>query len=126
MNNLGDNLQLLNLEPVKSVTANGDSAALDLQSIEGEVALLLDVSAPVAGTNPGLALKLTHSDTSGGSYTDVTGGGATAVAADASAQKISLKKEELKRWVKLNRVISGTDSPEYLLSAKIVGFNKYL
>lgn len=125
MQNLGDKLQLKNLEAIKSVTANGDSSALDLDGLEGEIAVLLDVSAPVAGTTPGLALKLTHATTSGGSYADVTGGGFTAVAADASAQKISLNRNELRRYVKLNRVISGTDSPEYLISAKIVGVNKY-
>jgi hypothetical protein len=123
--NLGDQLQNLNLLPVAAITSSSVSSAIDLQAIDGEIAVLLDVSAPVAGTNPGLAVKLTECATSGGSYTDVTGGGFTAAADTASAQKISLKKNELKQFVKLSYTISGTSSPQYLVSAKIVGINKY-
>ncbi|MFA7333657.1 MAG: hypothetical protein WC130_05105 [Kiritimatiellia bacterium] len=124
MNNLGDRLQVKNLEAVKAVTDNGDSSALDLDGLDGEIAVIVDVKNE-AGTLPTLALKLQHCETSGGSYTDVTGGGFTSYAAVASVQKISLNRGELHRYVKLNRVIGGTDDPEYLLSAKVLGVNKY-
>lgn len=123
--NLGDNMQLKNLKPVAAVTTSTVSSALDLNGLEGEIAVLLDVSAPVAGTTPGLACKITECDTSGGSYTDVSGGGFTAVADSASAQKLSLNKDALKRYIKLDYTISGTDSPQYLVSAKVVGLSKY-
>ncbi len=124
--NLGDQLQLKNLKAVAAITSDGNSSALDLDGLEGEIAVILDVSAPVAGTNPSIACKLQHCDTSGGSYSDVTGGGFTTVTDTASAQKISLNKNEIKRYVKLNYDISGTDSPQYLVSSKIVGLKKYL
>lgn len=123
--NLGDQLQVLNLHPVAAVTGDGLSSAVDIGELSGEIAIILDVSAPVAGTTPGLACKLQHSDTSGGSYTDVTGGAFTAIADSAGVEKISLNKDEMKRWVKLNKDISGTDSPQYLVSSKIVGMKKY-
>lgn len=123
--NLGDILQMKDLKPVAAVTSTAVSSAIDLVELSGEIAVLLDVSAPVAGTTPGLAVKLTHCATSGGSYTDVSGGGFTAVADSASAQKISLNKDSLERYVKLSWTISGTDNPQYLISSKIVGINKY-
>jgi len=125
MINFGDQAQLKDLNPVAAVTASASSSAIDLGSLDGEIAVILDVSAPVAGTTPGLACKLTECATSGGSYTDVVGGGFTAVADAALAELISLNKNELKQFVKLAYAISGTDSPQYLVSAKIVGINKY-
>ena len=124
-NNLGDELQLVNLDPIAAVTADGLSSAVDMVDYEGEVALIVDVSAPVAGTNPTMNVKLQNADTSGGSYTDVSGGAFTEVTDTASAQKISLHRGALKRFVKLSLDIGGTSSPQYLVSAKILGIKKY-
>lgn len=123
--NLGDKLVVKDLKPNASVTTTTVSSAIDLDGLEGEILAMLDVSAPVAGTTPGLAVKLTHCDTSGGSYTDVTGGGFTAAASAQTSQSISLNKNDMKRFVKLSWTISGTDSPQYYVSSKILGMNRY-
>lgn len=124
-NNLGDNLVLKDLKANASVVATGVSAAQDLLALQDEIAVLLDISAPVAGSSPTLTCKLTHCDTSGGSYTDVTGGSFTAAGAAGVSEKISLNKNELKRYVKLDMTIGGTMSPQYYVSAKILGMSKY-
>jgi hypothetical protein len=122
--NLGDQLQLLNLVPVSDITSSSVSSAIDLSLYQDEIGCMIDVK-NIAGSSPTLALKLTECDTSGGSYTDVTGGGFTSLTTVAAAQLISLNKNELKRFVKLSWTIGGTMSPEYYLSAKIVGMKKY-
>lgn len=124
-NNFGDDSTMIDLYPVASVLADGLSAAKDLVDYEGELMLLVDVSAPVAGTNPTMDVALHHSDTSGGSYTAVTGGAITQVTSAAAATKISLNRNDLKRFVKLNIDIGGTSNPNYLVSGKIVGMKKY-
>lgn len=125
MKNLGDQLQVKNLLPVASVTSTAAGSAIDLKDLSGEIAVLADVSAPVAGTNPTLSLKLQECDTSDGSFTDVSNGAFTQVTDAASVQKLSLNKDELKRFVKIHKTIGGTSSPEYLVSVKAVGINKY-
>jgi hypothetical protein len=124
-NNLGDDCTLIDLKPVAAITADGLSSAQDLVAYEGEIILIVDVSAPVAGTNPTMDIALHHADTSGGSYSAVTGGSITQVTDTAASTKISLNRQDLKRFVKLNMDIGGTMSPQYLVSAKILGMKKY-
>jgi hypothetical protein len=121
MKNLGDQLQVLNLYAVATVTADGLSSAIDLQQLDGEIAVLLDSGA--GGVGATLACKLVESDTSGGSYTDVASGGFSLIGNAASVQKLSLNKDEMKQFVKLSLDVSGTAS--FPVSAKIVGINKY-
>jgi hypothetical protein len=47
------------------------------------------------------------------------------VSATASVQKVVFNKDKQKRFVKLNTVLSGTASPQYLMSAKILCDKKY-
>lgn len=122
--NLGDHLQGLNLLAIVSLSATGVSSAIDLADYEGEIVLAVDV-ANVSGTTPTLDFKLTECDTTGGSYTDVTGGGGTQVTTVASFQKISLNSNEMKQFVKLSYTLAGT-TPVYLASAKIYAVKKYL
>jgi hypothetical protein len=125
MLNFGDQAQVKDLLPVAAVTSDGNGSAVDLQGLTGEIAVILDVSAPVAGTTPTMDVKLQHSVDGSTSWADVTGGGFAQVSDTASVQKISLNKDELRRYVRIVKDISGTDSPQYLMSAKIVGLLKY-
>jgi hypothetical protein len=53
-------------------------------------------------------VKLTESDTSGGSYTDVSGGAFTTTTANtASLQKIFVNVTSLKRFVKVSITVAG-------------------
>jgi hypothetical protein len=52
--------------------------------------------------------KLTESDTSGGTYTDVTGGAFTITTANtASVQKISVNSDNMKRFIKAVVTVAG-------------------
>lgn len=118
------NLVYKNLVPNASITTSTVSSAIDLQEYEGEISVYVDTSAKVAGTNPTLAVKLTHCDTSGGSYSDVTSGAFGARAATAVFDNLTFNKNGLKRFVKLDWTIGGTDSPEYYISSKVIGMKK--
>jgi hypothetical protein len=122
--NLGDQAQVLDLLPVAAVTADGNGTGIDLQSLAGEICVLADVSAPVAGTTPTLDLKIQES-ADNSSFSDVTGGAFAQVTSAASVQKLSLNKDELKRYIRIVKDIGGTSSPQYLASAKVVGLKKY-
>lgn len=106
-----------------TVTATGVSSALDLSDFEGPVAVILDASAGGSGVT--LAAKVTECATSGGSYTDVTGGGFTTTAANtATKQTITLNTDEMMKFIKLSMTVAGgTGSGN--VAASVVGFKKY-
>jgi len=104
--NLGSKTEVLSLLPNDVVTATGTGSAVDLQGYEGDVAVLLDAEAGGAGVT--YAVKLTESATSGGSYTDVSGGAFTTTTANtASVQKIYVNASNLKRYVKVSITVAG-------------------
>ena len=85
IHNLGSKTTVLGLLRNDVVAATTTSSAVDLQGYEGDIAVLLDAEA--GGASITYAVKLTHSDTSGGSYTDVTGGGFTTTTANTSKDR---------------------------------------
>lgn len=122
--NLGDQLNVLNIIPIASVTGDGNGSGVDLQGYEGEMAVILDC-VNTAGTTPTMDIKLQHSDDNS-SYSDVTGGAFAQVTdAGASVQKLSLNSDELKRYIRAVKDIGGTSSPAFLVSVKGVVFKKY-
>lgn len=122
--NFGSAMNVINLHPNSSVTTSGDSTAVDMLLYDGQCAGIID-SHTVSGDNSTLALKLTHSVSNDSSFGDVSGGGFTALASSDSSQKIVFNKNNLKRYVRLNRVIGGTAVPTYLLSGKLLCKKKY-
>ena len=104
--NLGDKTILLSLLPNDVVTTTGLGSAVDLEDYEGEMAVVLDAEA--GGASITYAVKLQESDTSGGSYTDVTGGAFTTTDANtALVEKISVNTNDMKRFVKLSITVAG-------------------
>jgi hypothetical protein len=82
--NLGTKTEVLNFLPNDVVTATVTaSTAIDLVDYEGDIAVVLCAEAGSAGVT--YAGKLTEADTSGGSYTDVTGGAFTITAANTAS-----------------------------------------
>jgi hypothetical protein len=122
--NAADKAQVLAIHPNASVLATGLGSAIDLNDYTGEIAFLLDAD-NIAGTNPTLLVKIQDCATSGGSYADVAGGAFTALAALASAQKLSIKKELMQRYIKVSFTIGGTSDPEYIVSLVGVAWKKY-
>ncbi len=106
IHNLGSKTTILGLLRGDVVTATGLGSAIDLLGYEGDIAVLLDAEA--GGASITYAVKLTESDTSGGTYTDVTGGGFTTTTANtASLQKIFVNVSNLKRFVKASVTVAG-------------------
>jgi hypothetical protein len=104
--NLGDKTILLSLLPNDVVTTTGLGSAVDLEDYEGEMAVVLDAEA--GGASITYAVKLQESDTSGGTYTDVTGGAFTTTDANtALVEKISVNTNDMKRYVKLSITVAG-------------------
>ena len=68
--NLGSKTTILGFIPNDVVTATKLGSAIDLTNYEGDMVVLLDAEA--GGASITYAVKLTASDTSGGTYTDVT------------------------------------------------------
>lgn len=106
IHNLGSKTTIIGLLRNDVVTVTGTGSAIDLLGYEGDMAVLLDAEA--GGASITYAVKLTESDTSGGAYTDVTGGGFTTTTANtASLQKIFVNVSNLKRFVIVSITVAG-------------------
>jgi len=106
MKNLGTKTTVLSLLPNDVVTASGTGSAIDLVDYEGDLAVVLDAEA--GGASITYAVKLTESDTSGGTYTDVTNDAFTTTTANtALVEKISVNTDSMKRYVKADVTVAG-------------------
>ena len=127
-----EKLEHLALAPTAVRTTNLDGTAVDLNDYEGDVVLILDVA---NGGTSTLNVKIQSSDTSGGSYEDVTtvfyrGGSEVAssavafsqVSTTASKQYIVFPKGAAKRFVK---AVSTTSSSSHTYSINAVAVKKY-
>lgn len=125
-------LSHLAFAPTAQRTANLDGTAVDMQEYEGDVIVILDVE---AGGTSTLNVKLQSSDTSGGSYSDITtvfslGGteqpsGAVAfaqVSTSASKQYLVFPKGAAKRYIK---AVSTTSTSTHTYSINAVAAKKY-
>ena len=106
IHNLGTKTTILGLLRNDVVAATATGSAIDLLGYEGDMAVLLDAEA--GGASITYAVKLTESDTTNGTYTDVTGGAFTTTTANtASLQKITVNVTSLKRFVKATATVAG-------------------
>jgi len=128
-----EKLQHFALAPTAVRTTNLSGTAVDLNDYEGDVVVILDVAA--SGTST-LDVKIQSSDTSGGSYGDVTtafyrDGAEVASAAvafaqvstSASKQYLVFPKGAAKRYIK---AVSTTSSSSHTYSINAVGAKKYV
>jgi hypothetical protein len=107
------------------VTATAVGSAVDLNDYEGPITFIF--SSTVSGSGVTNAVKLTHADTSGGEYSDVTGGGFTTVANTATAgilsQNLTLDSNAMKRYLKISFTVTGTG--EGVVACYVLGAKKY-
>lgn len=115
--------EVLAISPVAAITADGNSTGVDVSKYEGLMALILD-SAAGTGTTPTLDVKLQHSDTLGGTYTDVAGAAFAQVAGTASRQKIVVNSQDLLPFIRVNRDVGGT-TPSFTMSVTALALPKY-
>ena len=111
--NLGSKTTLVALRPNALGNSTATGSALDLTAYEGDMIVFLDATAGGSGIT--YAVKLTECDTSGGSYSDVTDGGFTTSSANtATAQKMTLNTNDLKRYVKCVVTVAGGTGTGYV------------
>ena len=106
-----------------SVTATATSSAIDLKEFDGDVLLVLNCAAGT-GSSPTLDIKVQDSDTSGGTYGDLSGATFTQVTTSASAQTLEVNKDECKRFIKIVQTVGGS-SPVFVYGISLVGAKKY-
>lgn len=100
-------LTTIALAAVSAPTGTQTSSAIDVSDFTGNCQLILDCAAPAAAET--LDVKLQHSDTSGGTYTD-TGESFTQVtnAGGASYQVLNVSADKFKKFVKVVQTKVGT------------------
>lgn len=106
--------------PSKRITATDTSAAVDLSKFTGEVLFTLNTSA-MEGASQTADFKLTHCDTSGGTYTDsgITFDQVT-TAGGASFQSKLRNVDGLKQFVKVVATLGGS-TPAVTYGMSITG-----
>lgn len=127
-----EKLQHIALAPTAVRTSNLAGTAVDLNDYEGDVVVILDVA---SGGTSTLDVKIQSSDTSGGSYADVTTAfyrngsdvasaavAFTQVSTSASKQYIVFPKGAASRWIK---AVSTTSSSSHTYSINAVAAKKY-
>lgn len=120
-----EKLQHFPLHPVAAETATFTGATTniaDLGDFDGDIQIILDSGAAAAsGTMTG---KIQHSDTTDNAdFSDVTGGGFTAVAQAVSKQVKTLNRDALKRYIRFVGTIAASGTTTYSVNG--YGLKKY-
>ena len=118
-----DKLTVVAGKATGAVTSTATSSAIDLLEYDGDVLLVLDCAAGT-GTSPTLDVKITNSDASNGTYTDLSGAAFTQVVDAASMQTLVINKDSAERYIKIVQTITGS-SPSFTFSVNLIGVKKY-
>ena len=118
-----DKLTVVAGKATGAVTSTATSSAIDLLEYDGDVLLVLDCAAGT-GTSPTLDVKITNSDASSGTYTDLSGAAFTQVVDAASMQTLVINKDSAERYIKIVQTITGS-SPSFTFSINLIGVKKY-
>ena len=118
-----DKLTVVAGKATGAVTSTATSSAIDLLEYDGDVLLVLDCAAGT-GTSPTLDVKITNSDASSGTYTDLSGATFTQVTDSASMQTLVINKDSAERFIKIVQTITGS-SPSFTFSVNLIGVKKY-
>ena len=120
--NLGE-LNLIAGHPTAARTATGQTAGIDLRVFDGDVVFVLD-SAAGAGTSPTLDVTIEDS-ADNSSFSALSGAAFTQVTGTASAQKLSIDKDNAKRYVRIKYTIGGSSGQSFTFSVNALGLKKY-
>lgn len=126
MSVIQQNLGKLNLiagHPTAARTATGQTAGIDLRVYDGDVVFVLD-SAAGAGTSPTLDVTIEDS-ADNSSFSALSGAAFTQVTGTASAQKLSIDKDNAKRYVRIKYTIGGSSGQSFTFSVNALGLKKY-
>lgn len=113
-------IKTASIKAASRLSATATSAAVDVSEFQGICKVLLNSSATEAADNTA-DVKLNHSDTEAGTYTDVPGGAFARVTnAVASHQEIMLNADVFKKYVKVVSTLGGT-TPAVTNAVTLVG-----
>lgn len=113
------------LEAVAARTSTLTGTAFDTLGYEGSMLVLLS-SALGTGTSPTLDVKIQHSDSASSGFADITGAAFTQVtdAAGAGVQNLVLRRDKVKRYIRVIGTIAGT-TPSFTFGVAFEGLEKY-
>lgn len=118
-------LTLEALLPAQSVTANTNSAIVDLLSYSGAVCVVINASAATAGTSPTLDIRLMSGAESNGANATNLNVTATQITTTNSFQTLRVQTDSANRYLKAVATIGGTNSPAFPVSMDVVGVKQY-
>jgi hypothetical protein len=118
------------IRPQAAYVSTTNGTGIDMQLSDGPITLLVTIGVTdFSSGDETYTFKLQESDTSGGTYTDISGVPSvawTAVGGDVqNTTKLVLTKLRSKRWVRAVATLGGT-TPSCLGTAVIVGMKKIL
>ena len=106
-----------------TVTATGAGSAIDLLGYDGDLVFVMQATA--AGASAGFSVRLEHSDTTtAGDFTAITGGAFTDIGNAAYLNKVTISKDDVKRYVRVN-IYEETGTASSIVSVVGVGVKKY-
>jgi hypothetical protein len=110
--------------PAADVAADGNGSPFDLVNYVGDIAIRADIGTNTVGTNPVLALVIKESsDNSNWTNSNITLTGS--VAGNALAQVVTVDTRAVKRYMRIDKDISGTNSPSFPVSVIGVATRQY-
>lgn len=112
------------VEAVLSRTSLAAGTPFDITEYEGTMVFVAAVGAPTAGSSQTLDLKLQHSDTSGGTYTDISGAAFQQVTTTAAVRSIQVDCDRVRAFVRVVATFGGT-TPTYPFGVQAIGLKKY-
>lgn len=105
-----------------TVTAVGAGSGVDLMGYDGDVVFVMQATA--AGVSAGFSVRLEHSDASGSGYEAITGGAFTDIANSAYLGSVTISKDDVKRYVRVN-IHTETGTASSIISVTGFGVKKY-
>jgi hypothetical protein len=115
-------MNIVELLPMLLRTSTATGTGKDVSEYSGFCHVILQSTAATVGTNPTLNVKLQHSDVVGSGYEDITGAvfAELTAAADVTSM-ITIKPDELKKFVRAVGTIAGTSTPTFSFGVSMVG-----
>lgn len=117
-------MSLITLYAPVAVTANGDTTAVDVSSIDGDAVVILTHAASSGGTS--IDAKLQTGDLANGSdAVDVTGGAFTTLADAAGVQRVTIPRDQLGKYLRIS-FTGEVSTYSAVVGAAVLGVNKYM
>jgi hypothetical protein len=122
--NWGSHATLLDPAPLKSVTATENGATdLDLQQYSGQIIILMEAK-NTAGSSPTLDVSFNDS-ADNSSFAAISPALAfTQMTTGASAFKLVVNKDKLRRYLRVVKTVGGTNSPAWYATVKVLAVSR--